>query len=303
MRIVYMGNNIRGARCLQVILAEGEEVVGIVAHPEPLHENPEESVKQIALDQGLPLFQPRRINSSKSRAWIDQLCPDLIILAGYNQILQRDIIDIPSLGCINLHGGKLPEYRGVAPINWQLINGETKGGCAILYVDEGIDTGDIIAQQYYDITLEDDASTLIQKTLKIYPPMLLKVLRSIEDGSVKRVRQNPMEGCYYTRRFSRDGQIKWGEMSAVQVFDLVRALVPPYPGAFTHLDGRKVVVHKTKLLDETIRGIAGRIASFRDDHAVVLAADRGILVESIIDETGRTVTAKQTFKRIGIDLV
>ena len=167
MRIVYFGNGSRGVKCLQTLVEHREEIIAVVGHP-----TPESDVVATGRKLGLPVFQPEKVNDTSFADAMAELRPDLNVLAGYNQILRKRIIEIPNKGTINLHGGKLPEYRGTAPINWQIINGETTGGCSIIYVDEGIDTGDIIVQEPYEIGLEDDAATIMQKTIEIFPKLL-----------------------------------------------------------------------------------------------------------------------------------
>jgi len=303
MKIVYFGNNPRGLVCLQKLLEESENIVAIVAHPEQkLSPEQGQNVKTVAIEKGLPVIQPKDINSPKSAEWLKSFMPDLFILSGYNQILKSNVLKIPRKGTINLHGGKLPEYRGVAPINWQIINGETVGGAAVLYVEEGIDTGDIIISQEYSIGIEDTAKSVLDITLKIFPEMLLKAVNLIKHGKVKPKKQDLEKGCYYTRRYMRDGRIDWKNMTALEVYNLIRALVEPYPGAFTYNNGEKVIIWKASLLKETIKGISGRVVLRREGGVVVIAKDMGLLIELVQHENGETMKANDYFNKTGIDL-
>jgi methionyl-tRNA formyltransferase len=297
-----MGNNIRGVLCLKVLVENGEHVIEVVGHPNLKEEDPAESVLELAKNYNLPIYQPTQVNAPEFVKHVRDLAPDLVILAGYNQILKRDLIDIPKLGCINLHGGKLPEYRGVAPINWQIIQGEKTGGIAIIFVDEGIDTGDIIAQVRFDITLEDTAKTVLDKTLALFPSLLLEVIAKFKSGAVPRTKQNREEGCYYTRRYPRDGQIRWQDMTAWEAYNLIRGLVKPYPGAFTFHRGEKLFIWKAAWLSERIRGIPGRVCLRRENGVVVLAKDRGVLIEEVQPETGPVMSAHAYFKNLRDDL-
>ena len=297
MRILYFGNGIRGQTCLKTMVNQGENVVGVVAHP-----GEKSTVARLAEKLGLRYFQPKKVNARSFLEEVNKLGPDLCVLSGYNQILRKEILSIPKFGVINLHGGRLPEYRGVAPINWQILNGEVKGGCSIIYVDEGIDTGDIIAQDYYDISPNDDAATATEKTLQIFPPLLVESLARIREGTVKRIRQDPNAGCYYTRRYPKDGEIDWNTMTAVQVHNLVRALVKPYPGAFTHHVTKRIVIWKTSLLTNVIKGIPGRVPLKQNLGAVVIAADRALLIEKVsIGESEKIIDARPCFD-LGDDL-
>ena len=142
MKIVYFSKGIRGATCLAHIIQAGypvEAVIGV---------SPEKELESLSQQYQFPVIYPEKLNTAETEKVLKGYQPDLFILSGYNKILKSIILGIPPQGTINLHGGKLPEYRGAAPINWQIINGETTGGCSIIYVDEGIDTGDIIAQEH-----------------------------------------------------------------------------------------------------------------------------------------------------------
>lgn len=294
MKLVYFGKGVRGESCLRALLDRGEKVLAVVIEPGETF-----ALAEMARANEIPVLQPASPNAEDFVDSIRDLGPDLFVLAGYSKILKKRVIDVPKQGAINLHGGKLPEYRGVAPINWQIINGETTGGCCILYVDEGIDTGAILAQEHYAIFPEDDAGTVLTKTLEIFPKLLLRVLDELKAGTAKPVPQNRNEGCYYTRRRPEDGQIDWNATTAEQVHNLVRALTKPYPGAFTFLNGQKIYLRKTSLIERTIRGVPGRIPLKDSQGMVVLAKDRGLMIEKVsLGETDDAVEAA-TVLRIG----
>ncbi len=300
MKILYFGKGIRGIKCLEALVEGGrrDEITGVVTSPGMMDE-----MAQKAKEMGFKILQPEKVNGEECIKEVSFLKPDIFILAGYSSILKKEILSIPPMGAINLHGGKLPEYKGVAPINWQIINGEARGGCVVLFVDEGIDTGDIIAQELYDITMEDTAATVLEKTLKLFPSMLVNALDEIEKGTVKRHTQDIFKGCYYTRRYPRDGKIVWKEMTAVQVYNLVRSLVKPYPGAFFFHRGKKIIVNRAALLQEDIRGIPGRVSLFRGEGVIVIARDRGILIEEIsLDGEMAGREPRAYFKSLGDDL-
>ena len=279
MNIVYFSKGVRGSRCLAHILDAGYDVKVVVGVSK------EDSLEELSQQHGFPIIFFDKLNTPVTVKVLEAYNPDLFILCGYNKILKSLIINIPPLGTINLHGGKLPEYRGAAPINWQIINGETTGGCSIIYVDEGIDTGDIIAQEIYPITVEDTHASVLEKTLNIFPPLLETVLQQIESGSVKVAKQDLLAGQYYSRRYPRDSQIDWQTMDDVQVNNLVRGMHGPYPAAFTYLGDTKIEIHKTKLLDESISGPPGRVPQKRGKDVIVLAKNRGLLIEKIsVDE-------------------
>lgn len=275
MKIVYFTKGQRGSTCLSRILENNyqvEAVIGVV------HEN---DIDQLAEKHGFPVLILDMINAEESIALLQEFEADLFILCGYNKIIKQQVIEIPPLGTINLHGGKLPEYRGAAPINWQIINGEDTGGCCIIFVDEGIDTGDIISQELYPIRPDDTHASVLEKTLEIFPRLLLEVLDQIEKGTVQAKKQDPQSGNYYSRRYPQDSKIDWDLMADNQVHNLVRGMHGPYPAAFTYHAGEKVEIDKTRLLNETIHGVPGNISTKKAGNVVVIAKNRGILVEEI----------------------
>ena len=294
MDIIYFSKGARGHRCLDHILRDGYRVKAIVAVQR------EDALQNIAEGHDLPILIPEKVNSSSFAQKLQKLDPDLFILSGYNKILRPIIFDIPPLGTINLHGGKLPEYRGAAPINWQIIHGETIGGCAIIFVDEGIDTGDIIRQEYYRIQPQDTHASVLEKTLEIFPPLLVKVLEDIEGDEVTVTPQDPNQGCYHTRRYPRDSKIDWKHMTDVQVHNLVRGMHGPYPAAFTYRGDTRIEIEKTDLLKETITGIPGRVPMTRDGGVIVLAKNRGLLVTQIVVDG--TPQPPSEFFHLGDDL-
>lgn len=294
MKIIYFTKGLRGSVCLSRVLQEGYQIAAVVAVVQ------EEEVDRLADKYSFPVLFLEQINSAESVAILQEFSADLFVLSGYNKILKTQVIEIPPLGTINLHGGKLPEYRGAAPINWQIINGETTGGCSIIYVDEGIDTGDIISQEIYSIEPEDTHASILEKTLEIFPRQLLEVLSDIQHDRVQAVKQDPREGNYFSRRYPRDSKIDWQNMVDTEIHNLVRGMHGPYPAAFTYRDGEKIEIDKTRLLEKTIRGIPGRIPKKEGEGAVVLAKNRGLIIEKITVNGQESIPAK--YFKVGDDL-
>jgi len=295
MNIVYFSKGIRGSLCLSRILEAGYVVESVVAV------NQEEPLDQLSRQYNFPIIFPENINSEDAIIRLKKYKADLFILCGYNKILKQPIIEIPPLGTINLHGGKLPEYRGAAPINWQIINGETTGGCSIIYVDEGIDTGDIIAQEIYPINDGDTHASILDKTLEIFPRLLLAVLEQIENGTVQAQKQDSSEGGYFPRRYPKDSEINWAGMTDIEVHNLVRGMHGPYPSAYTFKGEKKIEISKTELIVDTITGIPGRVAQEHSNGVIVLTKNRGLLINAITVD-GKDIDPK-VFLGIGNDLV
>lgn len=294
MNIVYFTKGQRGSTCLAHVLEKGYSVGAVIGVGQ------EDEVDFLAEQYGFPILLLNKINSPESVSQLKELDPDLFVLCGYNKILKNPVIEIPPLGTINLHGGKLPEYRGAAPINWQIIKGETTGGCSIIYVDEGIDTGDIIAQEIYPIEAEDTHASVLEKTLAIFPRLLVQVLEQVENGTVQAKKQDPLAGSNFSRRYPRDSRIDWSRMTDVQVHNLVRGMHGPYPAAFTHRGETIVEIDQTELLQETITGIPGRVPQKLENGAVVLTQNRGLVIREITIDGEKMDPS--TFFKIGDDL-
>lgn len=277
MNIIFFGNGGRGEKCLRTLIEKGKSIVAIVGHPN------KSNLEAVAAQYEIPFLAPKKIAGEDFTETLKSYDPQLIILGGYNKIIKRNILDVPPLGVINLHGGKLPEYRGVAPINWQLINGETGGGFSILFVDEGIDTANVIRSTRFPIGPNDTANDLVARSFEWFPKNLFEVVEEFEqNGVVESEKQDDAKASHYTRRYPEDGEIEWERMTAADVHNLVRALTPPnYPGAFTFIDGEKILVLETELLEERFFGRAGRVQLKTPDGAIVIAADCGLLVKRV----------------------
>jgi methionyl-tRNA formyltransferase len=223
-------------------------------------------------------------------------------MAGYSQILSREVISIPEEAVLNLHGGKLPEYRGGSTLNWMIVEGETEGGIAVLFAEEDIDTGDIILQQQFPISMDDTIVDIIERTDELFPEMLVTALDQLESRSAKLTPQSKGDGCYYHSRRPQHGEIHWRGQTAKEVHDLVRALAGPYPSAFTQHDGKRLEIEATSLIDEKIRGVPGRVCRRRSDGVIVIAKDRGVLIETVRPENGESQSATDYFEPLGVDL-
>ncbi|MBF0465634.1 MAG: methionyl-tRNA formyltransferase [Nitrospirae bacterium] len=279
MNIAYFGNGLRGVKCLLSLCEAGFKPAAVVVEPNKMGND---SVFSTAQQLGISTYVPQNVNSIEFISDMRSLSLDLMILSGYTKILKKDILAIPTRGTINLHGGKLPEYRGGSPINWQVINGELSGGCAVLYVDEGIDTGDIIEQRLYPIAPDETAGEIINKTLDIFQEILVNAVTQIASNTVRALKQDPQEGTYYCKRYPDDGRILWDRMSASDVHNLVRGLNGKgLPGAFTFLNGTKIVLWKTVLLERKIVSVPGNITLKHSNGVVVMCKDRCILITEI----------------------
>jgi methionyl-tRNA formyltransferase len=292
MRILFAGNKGRGVACLRALVADGHEIAGVLAHPGDAAAG---SVADVAAALGLTVFTPRRVNDPETLAALRAFAPELTVLAGYGQIVGEEFLGLARRGCINLHGGKLPSYRGSSPMNWALINGEAEFGISIIEVDRGVDTGDVLAQRTFPIGIDDTIADLQRQANAAFPTMLLDVVRRIADGTLVRRRQDDALAAYYSLRSPEDGLILWDQYTAVEIHNRIRALTDPYPGAFTYLDGRRVKLLRSRLSAQAVHGEPGRIYRVSERGLLVCARDRCLWVEqAVFDPAGENVLATAT---------
>jgi len=229
------------------------------------------------------LFQPKNVNDPKFLNSIKNLNPELIVLAGYGQIVKKDFISLTKLGCINLHGGKLPEYRGSSPMNWSLINGEKEFTISIIQIDEGVDTGDILIEKSFQISINDTIKELQEKANKAFPELLVNAIEKIEQGTLRPKKQDESKSSYYPLRFPDDGLILWDIYTAEEIHNRIRALTDPYPGAFTFFNGHKLKLLKSELTSRPFYGEPGRIYRKTKDKILICAKDQCLWIHKIIN--------------------
>lgn len=296
MRIVYFGKWMRGVACLDALLKSHHDIVAIVAQKE--QEQP--SMITFVERKGIKVLLPEDVNAPMFAKILRNMQADVFVLAGYTKILKEEIISIPRLGCINLHGGRLPEYRGASPLNWQIINGEKEIGLSIFVLDRGIDTGDILSETRFPLMPDETITDVVKNSLEIFPKMLLETLNSLSMGTIRRVKQDLSVGHTYPKRRPDDGRIQWKDSTAMKIHNLVRALTLPYPGAFTYYHGEKIIINKTAVVDESYEDEPGMIVNIIPDGVLVATTDGNIIIkEVIVSGTKNPINAVQIFRYIG----
>ncbi|QHW34401.1 methionyl-tRNA formyltransferase [Paenibacillus rhizovicinus] len=274
MRIVFMGTPDFAVSSLEAILDAGHTVELVVTQPDrpkgrkkTLTPPP---VKEAALLRGLPVEQPERLRGSETVARIAELKPDLIVTAAYGQILPKAVLDVPRLGCINVHGSLLPSYRGGAPIQRAIINGETVTGVTIMYMAVGLDTGDMISVVEVPISDTDTSGTLFEKLTAAGAKLLSETLPAIEAETVKATPQNNDEATYAPNLTRDDERIDWSR-PARSIYNQVRGL-SPMAGGFTIWNGEPFKVWGCTAVK--------RGASAAEPGTVLAVSDDGILVQT-----------------------
>jgi methionyl-tRNA formyltransferase len=252
--IVFVGCVSEGFKSLEHLLSRGERILCAFTLRDDVAAKTSGAMSFDALAErhGIPLVKVRNINDPEPVERIRALAPDLLLVIGWTQLVKDELLRVPRFGCIGFHASLLPTYRGRAPINWALINGEKKTGNTMILLEVGVDSGDILAQREIPIGDEDTCKTLYDRVAETEFEMLDEVLPLIRAGRMPRRKQDASQVTVMPKRRPEDGLIDWNK-PAQGLYDWVRALTHPYPGAFTWLDGRKLFVWKASVA----RDVAG----------------------------------------------
>lgn len=239
MNIVFMGTPAFAVPSLDMLVAEGYNIVAVVTQPDRpqgrkkvLTPTP---VKEAALRHGIPVLQPERLRKPEAVEELSKYKPDMIVTAAYGQILPKSVLDMPPLGCLNVHGSLLPKYRGGAPIQRSIINGEKVTGITLMYMAEGIDTGDMIARVEVPIQDDDTAGTMFEKLSIAGAALLKEQLPRLTESKVQAEPQNDEESTYAPNLTREDEKIDWRRTSQ-EIYNQIRGLVP-FSGGFTLWNG------------------------------------------------------------------
>ncbi len=253
MRILFMGTPDFALESLKALYEAKYDIIGVVTNIDKpkgrgmkLIASP---VKEYALEKNLKIFQPQKVkNNVEFIEEVKKLNPDLICVVAYGKILPEELLDIPKYGCVNVHGSLLPKYRGSAPIQWAVLNGDKKTGITTMFMNAGMDTGDMILKEEVQIGEDETTGELWDKLKIIGAQLLVKTVKSIEDGTVKRTPQ-PEEGTMAPMLSKDIAKINWEEQSAKQIKNLVRG-VNPIMGAYSYLNDKKIKFWKVQVLTE-----------------------------------------------------
>jgi methionyl-tRNA formyltransferase len=288
-RIVIYLNGARGVSVVRALHGAGHGVAAIVI-PAALRDA--DRIAQAAGEAGSALWREADVNAPIFLERLKAAAPHIGIVAGYSTILRNAPIGIPRHGTLNLHAGRLPDYRGGSPLNWQMINGERRAGISVIRLDEGIDTGDVLASAEIDIGDGDTIADLHARANAMFPDLVLSVLRDVEANSLTSRRQDDAKAAYWHQRNDADGRIDWGRMTAGEVDRFVRALTRPYPGAFCFRDGERVRILASRIPELMLRGMPGRICRIMGQGPFVICRDRAVLVTEARNDAGEPVTLR-----------
>jgi methionyl-tRNA formyltransferase len=298
LRIIFMGTpEVACASLRALIRCSDFQIAGVVTQPDrpkgrelKLHPSP---VKEIAMRANLPVLQPERARDAEFIQQLRALEPDLIVVAAYGHILPGNILELAPFGCLNVHTSLLPKYRGAAPIQWAILNGESETGVTIMKMDSGLDTGDILAQEKTPIQPNDNSQTLHNRLAIAGAQLLLRTIPDFVTGRLQ-PRPQPAEGVSHAPKIKKqDGQIDWSQ-PARAVWNRVRAMIP-WPGAFTHLPD-KPHPHLLKIWEAEPMpqsGEPGRILGADKNGIVVGCGVDALRIFNVQREGGRRMSAQE----------
>jgi methionyl-tRNA formyltransferase len=297
MRIVFIGTGEIGVPTLRALQKSEHELGRVVTQPDkPVGREQKITAPPIkkALIAGGPnagpaqTLQPARIKDRDAINQIRALAPDVIVVMAYGQILPRAVLEIPKIACLNLHASLLPRWRGAAPIQAAIAGGDREAGMTVMYMDEGLDTGDILLQRKIDISPSETGTTLHDRLAQIAPEALLESLRLLAAGNAPRIPQDQALATYAPKLNREAGRLNWNE--SVEAIERKIRAYNPWPGAFTEFSGRNLKIFAASIVD--LRGKPGEILR-KDRKLVVATSDRALSLTDVQLEGKRRMSAAE----------
>jgi len=290
VRTVFIGTGEIGVPTLRALQKSDHELVGAVTQPDKPAGREQKitapPVKVAVAGSNIPVLQPSKIKEAAAIDRIRAFEPDVVVVMAYGQILPRAVLEIPKIACLNLHASLLPRWRGAAPIQAAIAAGDHETGITVMYMNEGLDTGDILLQRKIDILPTDTGGSLHDRLAEIAPEALLAALQMLANGSAPRIPQDNALTSYAPKLDRKAGRIDWNE-SAKQIERKIRAY-DPWPGAFADFDGRKLKVFTAAITD--LHGKPGEILR-RDRELVVATSDASLSLTEVQFEGKRRLSA------------
>lgn len=291
-----------GARALEALVARDERVVAVVSHPDrPSEGDWFESVRDVARAHRLPFLTPASPNTAEVRKALLSLEADVFLSVWYRRLLAPELLALPKVAALNLHGSLLPAYRGRAPLNWVLVNGETRTGVTLHHMTTVADAGDIIAQEPIEIALDDTALTLYRRMVKVGVDLLLQWYPAVLDGTAPRRPQDPGCATIFGRRVPEDGRIRW-TWPAARIANMIRAVTHPFPGAFVDDGDSRLFLWAGQVQPRPETSEApGTLLEIQCGRGITVATGNGaILLTAVQAARGHEEPADAWARRVGL---
>jgi len=291
MRILFMGTGEIGVSSLKALAAR-HEICAVVTQPDrpagrDLKPRPS-PIKVAAVELNLPVLQPEKVRRPEVIAELQNLQPDLTVVVAYGQILPRAVLEIPARGCLNIHASLLPKHRGASPIQAAILTGDAQSGITIMWMDEGLDTGDILLTHKIPIAEDETGGSLHDRLAEIAPEALLAALELIEKGEAPHLKQDNEEATYAAKLSRADAEVNWS-LPAMEIERRIRALTP-WPGSFTFLPDKSLLkIHCVSLAAG--EGMPGVVVGASSDGILVATGESGLLLKEVQAAGSRRMTA------------
>ena len=293
MRILFMGTPEFAVASLKRLVEDGHEICGVITQPDKPknrgHKMQPTPVKEYALTQELAVYQPLKARDGEAMGIVEQLDPELIVVAAYGKILPEDLLNYPKYGSINVHSSLLPAYRGAAPINWAILDGLEETGVTIMYMAKELDAGDIILQKSTAIGEDEDALALTARLAELGADALSETVKAFEEGTAQRIPQEHEKHTYASMLSREMSPIDWTK-SARAINCQVRGLIP-WPCASCELDGLKLKVYRTRMGEETEKAPGTVLSADKRGIAVACGDGKRLYITELQAEGGKRMAA------------
>ena len=304
MRVVFMGTPDIAATCLEKIITDGFQVVGVYTQPDrPKNRGMKltfSPVKEVALANNIPVYQPESFRDTDTVEQLKQLQPDVVAVVAYGRILPQSVLDVPAKGCINIHASLLPKYRGSAPYQWAVLDGEPETGVTAMYLCREMDAGDMIDVAKTPIGPDETAGELLDRLAVLGADLLSKTLSRMAQGDVEATPQNPEQVSYAPMLDKSMSPIDWTK-TAKQVHDHVRGL-HPWPVATAELAGTRFKIHATRVVEGKAGTTPGTILALTKTGLQVACGDGAVEIQSLQAEGGKRMAAPDYFRGHPLEL-
>ena len=283
MRVFFMGTPEFAVGCMRALCEAGFDVAAAVSQPDRPkgrgHKLCMTAVHEYAEEHGIVTYQPQSIKNGELREVLDTVKPDVIVVVAYGKILPEYVLGYPKYGCINVHASLLPKYRGAAPIQWSIINGEKQTGVTTMYMEKGLDTGDMILKKSVDIAEDETASTLHDKLMELGAEAIVETLHMAEEGKICAEKQDDSKSCYAPMIDKSTALIDWSA-DAESIVNLVRGM-NSYPYAYTYYKGKMMKAGVANIAENTSKAQFGTIIDVSRDGITVSCGNGAVLIRTV----------------------